>query len=76
MNVSYSRMYGAIAKIAEHLEDHLNPEEFVFLDGGLTLQIDADAIAQVSKSSLWQELVQNFEQAGGCIYSPDFFAIA
>lgn len=70
-----STTYRAIAQIAEYVEDELDPDEFAFLDGGLTLQINASSLAQISQVNSWHKLQQNFEQVGGCIYSPDFIAI-
>jgi hypothetical protein len=66
-----STLHRAIAAIAEYLEDELAPELFNFIDGGITLEITNEALCQVSFSDHWQQLVTNYEQAGGTVYCPD-----
>ncbi len=69
--VPASTLHKAIAAVAEYLEDKFSPDLFGFLDGGTTLEIMSEALLQVSSSDEWQRLLQQYEQVGGTIYSPD-----
>lgn len=69
--VSVSSLHRAISQLAEYLFDNLSPELFSFMDGGSTVLICSQALAQCRQSSEWQPLEQSYEQVGGCIYFPD-----
>lgn len=71
MPLSASALHRAIAAIAEFLEDEFAPEHFNFIDGGTTLEISNEALSQASFSDHWQQLVTNYEHAGGTVYCPD-----
>lgn len=62
-----STIHRAISQIAEQIEDELDPKEFTFWDGGLTIRISANGLAQMNQVDSWQKLKQDFEQVGGCI---------
>jgi hypothetical protein len=71
INVPASTLHKAIAAIAEYLEDEFSSELFSFMDGGTTLDICAEALAQCQKDARWQTLAQAYESLGGSISSSD-----
>jgi hypothetical protein len=71
INVPASQQHKAIAAIAEYLEDEFSSELFSFMDGGTTLDICSEALAQCRQNPHWQTLAQTYESNGGSISSSD-----
>jgi hypothetical protein len=71
INVPASQQHKAIAAIAEYLEDEFSSELFSFMDGGTTLDICSEALAQCRQNPHWQTLAREYEANGGSISSSD-----
>lgn len=71
INVPASQQHKAIAAVAEYLEDKFSSELFSFMDGGTTLDICSEALAQCQSNPHWQALAREYESLGGSISCPD-----
>lgn len=66
-----STTHYAIAVMAYYLEQNCKDSAYDFMDGGLTLDIQSDVLAECRDSEEFQRLEQDYSAAGGCISCPD-----
>jgi hypothetical protein len=69
--VPTSTLHRAIADVAEYLENEFSSELFSFMDGGTTLDICSEALAQCRQNPRWHTLARTYEALGGSILSSD-----
>lgn len=71
VNVLASTLHRAIADVAEYLESNASPEQWGFEDGGTTLEVCGELLAQCRQDEAWTVLEQRYDAVGGCVYCPD-----
>ncbi len=69
--VKDSQLHKAIASMAQFLESFTSKQDYGFLDGGETLEINSALLDQCRESDQWLVLEQAYQQVNGNIYCPD-----
>lgn len=69
INFTYDAQYwGLLTQVSEYLELGLIPgEDFIWRDGGHTLEIDENAHFSIKEYEEWQELAEMYEEVGDIV---------
>jgi hypothetical protein len=66
-----AKYYRTVSDVLEFLEEHVSAESYTLMDGGATLEICSETLAQCRQDEQWQQLEKRYSQIGGAICTQD-----